>query len=85
MHFSTGDVSLDSSTNNVLTSMLQTLLQKVIDQSLNNSLPALPIPSFALPASLAAYGVGPGKLGLVNPSLGFDPRDFRLTGQLGIQ
>jgi hypothetical protein len=85
MHFSTGDVSLDSSTNNVLTSMLQALLQRVIDQSLNNSLPALPIPSFALPASLAAYGVGPGKLGLVNPSLGFDPRDFRLTGQLGIQ
>ena len=85
MHFSTGDVSLDSSTNGVLTSMLQTLLQKVIDSSLNNSLPALPIPSFALPASLTAYGIPPGKLGLVNPSLGFDPRDFRLTGQLGIQ
>jgi len=85
LHFSTGDVSLDASTNGVLTSMLQTLLQKVIDQSLNNSLPALPIPSFALPASLASYGIPPGKLGLVSPSLGFDPRDFRLTGQLGIQ
>ncbi|MDB4939045.1 MAG: hypothetical protein JWP87_6017, partial [Labilithrix sp.] len=85
LHFSTGDVSLDASTNGVLTSMLQALLQKVIDQSLNNSLPALPIPSFALPASLAAYGIPPGKLGLVSPSLGFDPRDFRLTGQLGIQ
>jgi hypothetical protein len=85
MHFSTGDVSLDSATNGVLTSMLQTLLQKVIDQSLNNSLPALPIPSFALPASLTTYGIGPGKLGLVNPSLGFGPRDFRLTSQLGIQ
>ncbi len=85
MHFSTGDVSLDSSTNGVLTSMLQTLLQKVIDSSLNNSLPALPIPSFALPASLTAYGIPPGKLGLVNPTLGFDPRDFRLNAQLGIQ
>jgi hypothetical protein len=85
MHFSTGDVSLDSSTNGVLTSMLQTLLQKVIDQSLNNALPALPIPSFALPASLTTYGDGPGKLGLVNPSLGFGPRDFRLSSQLGIQ
>jgi hypothetical protein len=85
MHFSTGDVSLDSSTTGVLTSMLQTLLQKVIDQSLNNSLPALPIPSFALPPSLIPYGIGPGRLALVNPSLGFDPRSFRLTGQLGIQ
>jgi hypothetical protein len=85
LHFSTGDVSLDASTNGVLTSMLQTLLQKIIDQSLNNALPALPIPQFALPASLATYGIGPGKLGLVTPSLGFEPRDFRLTGKLGIQ
>lgn len=85
MHFSTGDVSLDASTNAVLTSMLQSLLQKVIDQSLNNSLPALPIPSFTLPASLVTYGIGPGKLGLVSPSLGFGPRHFRLASQLGIQ
>jgi len=85
MHFSTGDVSLDSSTNAVLTSMLQTLLQKIIDQSLNNALPALPIPSFALPASLTTYGIPPGKLGVVSPALGFGPRNFRLTGQLGIQ
>lgn len=85
MHFSTGDVSLDASTNDILTSMLQTLLQKVIDQSLNNSLPVLPIPSFALPASLTTYGIPPGKLGLVNPLLGFGPRDFRLSSQLGIQ
>lgn len=85
MHFSTGDVSLDASTNNILTSMLQALLQKVIDQSLNNSLPALPIPSFTLPPSLVTYGIGPGKLAVVSPSLGFAPRDFRLSGQLGIQ
>lgn len=85
MHFSTGDVSLDASTNGILTSMLQALLQKVIDQSLNNSLPALPIPSFALPPSLVTYGIGPGKLAVVSPALGFGPRDFRLSGQLGIQ
>ncbi|MBS2014539.1 MAG: hypothetical protein JST00_16755 [Deltaproteobacteria bacterium] len=85
MNFSTGDVTLDSSTNAILTSMLQTLLQKVIDSSLNNSLPALPIPSFALPPSLGAYGIPPGKLGVVSPTLGYGPRNFRLTGQLGIQ
>lgn len=85
MRFSTGDVSLDASTNAILTSMLRTLLQRVIDQALNNALPALPIPSFALPASLTTYGIGPGRLALVNPSLGFGPRNFRLSSQLGIQ
>jgi hypothetical protein len=59
-------------------------VQSFINQSLNNSLPALPIPSFQLPASLTKYGVGPGALGLVSPSLGFDPSDFVLRGQLGV-
>ena len=85
MNFSTGDVSLDSATNNILTGMMQNLLQKMIDTSLNSSLPALPIPQFALPPSLTAYGIPPGKLGLVGPVLGFGPRNFRLTSQLGIQ
>jgi Glucodextranase, domain B len=85
LHFSTGDVSLDASTNQIVTSLLRTLLQRVIDQSLNDALPALPIPSFQLPASLLIYGVGPGSLALVNPSLGFDPRDFVLRGRLGVQ
>ncbi|HEY2511444.1 MAG TPA: hypothetical protein VGI39_11335 [Polyangiaceae bacterium] len=84
LHFSTGDVSLDQSTNQVLTSLLQTLLQQLVDQSLNNSLPALPIPSFPLPASLQSFGIGPGNLGIANPSLGFDPNDFLLRGQLGL-
>jgi hypothetical protein len=84
LHFSTGDVSLDGATNNVLTSMLQALLQRVVDQSLNNALPALPIPSFTLPASLVPFGIGPGRLAVVSPSLAFDPRHFRLTGRLGI-
>jgi hypothetical protein len=85
LHFSTGDVSLDAMTNQTLTTLLQTLAQQLVDQALNNSLPALPIPSFQLPASLQSFGVGPGSLGLTNMSLGFDPNDFTLTGQLGIQ
>ncbi len=84
LHFSTGDVSLDAGTNQVLTSMLQQIVQSFVNQSLNQSLPALPIPSFQLPASLATYGVGPGALGLSKPSLGFDTADFVLRGQLGV-
>ena len=84
LHFSTGSVSLDATTNQVLTSLLQQIVQSFVDQSLNNSLPALPIPSFQLPASLSAYGVGPGALGLAGPSLGFDTSDFVLRGKLGV-
>jgi len=84
LHFSTGDVSLDQSTNQTLTGLLQTLLQQIVDQSLNKSLPALPIPSFPLPASLQSFGVPAGNLGLANPSLGFDPNDFVLRAQLGL-
>jgi hypothetical protein len=84
LHFSTASASLDPKTNQVLASLLQAIVQHLVDQSLNNALPALPIPSFQLPASLQTYGVGPGKLGLVNMSLGFDPRDFVLRGKLGV-
>jgi hypothetical protein len=84
LHFSTGDVSLDATTTQVLTTLLQALLQQVVNQSLNNSLPALPIPSFQLPSSLQTFGLGPGNLGLTNMSLGFDPSDFVLRGQLGL-
>lgn len=85
LHVSTGDVSLDATTNAVLTTFLRTLVQKVIDQSLNGALPALPIPSFTLPTTLVPYGIGPGRLGLLNPALGFAPRSFLLSSQLGIQ
>jgi hypothetical protein len=85
LHFSTGSVTLDPQTNQVLSDLLQKIVQQLVDQSLNNALPALPIPSFSLPSSLQAYGVGPGELGLVGMSLGFDPRHFVLRGQLGIQ
>ncbi len=84
LHFSTG-VPLDAQSNQVITSLLQTIVQNLVNQSLNNSLPALPIPSFTLPASLQTYGVGPGSLGLVSPTLGFDPRDFVLRAQLGVK
>jgi hypothetical protein len=84
LHFSTGSVALDPMTNQVLTSLLTTIVQSFVDHSLNGALPALPIPSFQLPSSLTAYGVPAGALGLSGPALGFDPFDFVLRGKLGI-
>ncbi|HEX7704301.1 MAG TPA: hypothetical protein VF403_26345, partial [Kofleriaceae bacterium] len=60
--------------------------QQVIDTSLNNALPSLPIPSFTLPASLAAYGLPVGaQLGITNPTLAITPPHFVLRGGFGIQ
>ena len=85
LHFSTGTVSLDATTRQTLVSLLQAVVQRFVEHSLNGSLPALPIPSFALPSSLQSFGVGPGHLGLASMSLGFDVDHFVLRGLLGLE
>ena len=85
LHFSTGDVSLDTTANQALVGLLQAIVQRFVERALNDSLPALPIPSFSLPASLQSFGLGPGSLGLASMSLGFDMRHFVLRGPLGLQ
>lgn len=86
LYFSTRDVSLDETTRDVLESFLKTLLQNVVDTSLNNALPSLPIPSFELPASLATFGLPPGaKLGLKQPTITNNTRHFILDGNFGVQ
>ncbi len=66
--------------------LLRAVVTKLVDNALNGALPALPIPSFTLPQSLAQYGLPAGKdLGLLNPSLALEPRHFVLRGTLGIK
>jgi hypothetical protein len=61
------------------------VLQNVIDTSLNNALPALPIPSFTIPASMGTYGLPVGSdLGIVSPALGGTTRHFVLKGAFGL-
>ena len=84
LYFSTGDVSLDEETRNVLEMFLASLVQSLVDSLLNDSLPALPIPSFALPLSLSDYGIPAGtELGLVDPSLSNEPQHFVLRSDFG--
>ncbi len=86
LNFSAGDVSLDATTRDVLEGFLRSLLQDIINQSLNSALPSLPIPSFTLPASLSVYGLPVGaSLGLRMPSVTSSQRHFILEGDFGVQ
>lgn len=82
--FSTGDVSLDPGTRDVLEGFLRTLVQNIVDDVLNDALPALPIPSFELPDSMTAYGIPRGtELGLRSPTLSTEPQHFVLRSNFG--
>ncbi|MEO1267165.1 MAG: hypothetical protein AAFX99_03640, partial [Myxococcota bacterium] len=86
LFFSTGDVSLDPTTRAILEDFFLALVQSVLDSALNNALPVLPIPSFALPNSLSQYGLPGGQvLGITNPSLSTTSSHAVLEGGFGIQ
>ena len=53
-------------------------------RALNDSLPALPIPSFTLPSSVSAYGLpGGAQLGITSPSLSRSGNHLLLRGGFG--
>lgn len=84
LFFSTREVSLDADTREVLERFLISLVQSLVDGVLNDSLPALPIPSFELPDSLMEYDIPPGtELGLQSPLLENEPQHFVLRGDFG--
>jgi hypothetical protein len=86
LHVGTDNVNLDPSDQQALEDTLLVMLQKLIDDSLNGALPALPIPSFTIPASLATYGLPSGdELGINSPTLSISPQHFTLRGQFGIR
>lgn len=86
LHISSDVLDLTAMQQAALQMEVDMLVQQVIDTSLNNALPSLPIPSFTLPASLAAYGLPVGaQLGITNPTLVLTPPHFVLRGGFGIQ
>lgn len=63
---------------------LRRILQTVLDQSLNDALPTLPVPDFALPDALSAFGIPAGtRLGLQRPQLTSTPSHLVLDGSFG--
>jgi hypothetical protein len=85
-HVGTDDINLDAQQQQSLQTLLGQLAQQLVNQSLNNALPAIPIPAFTIPATLMQYGLPAGKqLGINAPSLSVAPQHFALRGTFGVR
>ena len=77
-------VTLSSQTQDLLEQLLMRVLEAAMGRTLNAALPSLPIPDFALPARLNAFGVPQGtRLGLRHPALRTASDHWRLEGTFG--
>ncbi len=86
LYFSTSAVSLDANTRAIIETFLTGLVQGIVNSSLNNALPSLPIPSFTLPASLTAYGLpANGKMTISPTSTVQTSSQYILRGNFAIQ
>ncbi|HEY0477722.1 MAG TPA: hypothetical protein VGD37_09365 [Kofleriaceae bacterium] len=78
--------SLTQNQRNAMAGFLTDVLQRVLVNAINNGLPAFPIPTFALPASAAQFGLPVGaSLGIVNPQLSTSGAHVVLTGSFGVR
>ncbi len=77
--------TLSQQQRTAMETFLTSALQSVLGTAINNAIPALPIPSFTLPASVATYGLPAGaQLSIVNPSLSTSGSSAVLVGQFGV-
>lgn len=79
-------VSLTQNQRNAMASLLTQVLQSSLADAINDGLPAFPIPTFALPASAAEFGLPAGaELGILDPQLTTSGSHFVLTGSFGVR
>jgi hypothetical protein len=80
------DVALDATAKQALVDALSPLLLAMATQTLNQVLPALPIPAFQIPSALAVYGLpAGGALGITSPTLNVVAPHFVLRGGFGVR
>ena len=85
-HLATIDASISPETRATLEGFIQRVLTAVLEDALNSALPSLPVPSFALPDTLATFGLPAGaSLGLTEPILQLTPTHFVVQGNFGIR
>lgn len=78
--------SMSAMENENLRMALRGILQNIVTSSLNDALPAIPIPGFRIPDSLRAYGLPVGReLGITSPSLAQQLGRFVLRGAFGVR
>ncbi len=80
------DTSMNAMERENLATSLRMILQQIVDRSLNDALPAIPIPAFAIPESLRSYGLPVGReLGITAPALSLEQGLFVLRGGFGVR
>ncbi len=78
--------SMSSMDRDNLSMAMRMILQGLVDRSLNDALPAIPIPGFTIPESLRSYGLPVGReLGITSPSLALEQGLFVLRGGFGVR
>jgi hypothetical protein len=78
--------SMSAMENENLRTALRGILQNIVTSSLNDSLPAIPIPGFRIPDSLRTYGLPVGReLGITSPALTQQLGRFVLRGAFGVR
>lgn len=86
MHISIDNESISSTERAALTRGVRAIVEDLLTRSLNDALPAIPIPGFTIPSSLSSYGLPVGReLGLTGPSLGNESSLFVLRGGFGVR
>ncbi|MCB9595619.1 MAG: hypothetical protein H6719_23055 [Sandaracinaceae bacterium] len=86
IYFSTDLASLDAGTRDTIEGFLRRLLERILRPALNDALPAIPIPSFTLPASVSAYGLPAGAiLGITSPALAMEQPHVVLRGEFAVR
>lgn len=74
-------VALSPQTRATLETLFRGIVQSLLDGSLSGALPSLPVPDFALPPDLAAYGIAPGtRLGVRQLTLEGTPAHWIADG-----
>jgi hypothetical protein len=78
--------SLTQSQRTAMEGLLTQVMQSVLVDAINGGLPAFPIPTFALPASAAGFGLPAGaQLGIFQPQLSASGMHYVLTGAFGVR
>ncbi len=84
MHFALRDSNITSDIAAGALVYLRPYLQEITGGALSRALPSIPLPSFAIPSGLAAYGLPSGlQLGITHPVLGVTSPYFVFRGAFG--
>jgi hypothetical protein len=80
------DTSIESDSLETLEGLLKGILQEALGSAINDGLPAIPIPTFALPDEVAEFGLPAGaELGITDPQLNTTDHHYVLTGGFGVR